>query len=659
MSVSEESPSAERRKALKEADAANQLRVLGSCALSKYIDIADRLLERFQDAIDGRRLDEAYVFGLRFANLCLSSLPQHPEWKRDTSKRDRKRLTSSVGDVLSMMDVIKQRMDAEELMKIKAEMIAKQEEEARKKQEEDRRKQQLDEASQREQKIRNALEQERAQFLAEQRAIKEEEMKQKLKVKLEKEKVAKEKEKIAKEKENTAKKNDIEKSAMAKLQAMQAQMSKAEQAPPKKEVVESKKKAEKPKTTKAKTKDSKTKIPLVRAMKKAIVKPKEEDAKIVAPQTTSEAIDAKIGSNALTMATTTEVQVEVPQKPSSTTEQDWIQSQRSERKSSENDNNQEVPTSVQNQENETDSEPVEEETKITPKENPKSSSIRLKFKKNDSDSTRSASLKKSTTKSTPMSFIKSKMESAKSSIPTMPLNMLKPSAKISANDTVGVPATKISIKGSAKSSTDPIIAAKLNTPRSRAEKASIDKLKRVITIQEDRLENIEGKQIPSLLEAAKTCLKEDKKNEALKCLAHKKRLERMVDTIKAAVFNMETQMFMLESAIEDRHVKKALDEAASAMAGLQQNIGDPNMAVVDLKDMSASLPELEIGDATDEELMEELEQWLSPEDKQKSQERMNADDISLLSMPAFLPAAPEAALTSPSVDRILSPVAGE
>ena len=113
MSVAEDSPSAERRKALKEADAANELRVLDSCPLSKYIDIAGRLLDHFQDAVDGRRLDEAYVFGLRFANLCLSSLPQHPEWRSDTSKKSTKRLTSQVRDVLCMMDVIKQRMDAD------------------------------------------------------------------------------------------------------------------------------------------------------------------------------------------------------------------------------------------------------------------------------------------------------------------------------------------------------------------------------------------------------------------------------------------------------------------------------------------------------------------------------------------------------------------
>jgi hypothetical protein len=179
MSVVEDSPSAERRKALKEADAANQLRVLESCPLSKYIDIADRLLDHFQDAVDGRRFDEAYVFGLRFANLCLSSLPQHPEWKHDAISKGRKRLTSQVGDVLCMMDVIKQRMDAEELMKAKAEIIAKEEEDARKTEAEDRRKHELDEARTREQKIRDALEEERAQFLAEQRSQRKKEMKQK------------------------------------------------------------------------------------------------------------------------------------------------------------------------------------------------------------------------------------------------------------------------------------------------------------------------------------------------------------------------------------------------------------------------------------------------------------------------------------------------
>lgn len=634
MSVAEDSPSAERRKALKEADASNQLRVLGSCPLTKYIDIADRLMEHFQDAVDGRRLDEAYIFGLRFANLCISSLPQHPEY--GTSSRARKRLTSQVGDVLSMMDVIKQRMDAEELMKIKAELLAKEEEEARKKEEEDRQKLKLDEERQREQKIRNALEEERAQFLAEQRAIREEEIKKKLKA-------AKAKEEAAKAKEEAAKKLDIEKSAMAKLEAMQAQMSSAvEQAPQKVDVTETKKKTKLSNVVKVKT--------IGWTKKKSNPEPKEEKEPLPPqrPNKQSEFIDLKSDTPAPPMTLTNTVETSTLSNISAITE-DVRKSPKIERKTSKGEKKKPkrtIATSTKSPETEIEPETAEtkEEAKSVPEE-----SIAMNSKMSDSDSSRSITSKKSKLKSK----IKSTIEAAKSSIPTMPSPMLKLSTKKSASNIIGNQSTKISVNSTAKSTTDSIIAAKLHTPRSQKEKASIEKLKRVISVQEDRLEEIEGKQIPDLLEAAKSCLKEDKKKEALKCLAHKKRLERMVETIKAAVFNMETQMFMLESAMEDRHVKKALDEAASAMAGLQQNIGDPNTAVVDLKNMSASLPELEIGDATDEELMEELEQWLSPEEKGTSQENKIDENISLLSMPTFLPTAPEATPTTPSVlDRI-------
>ncbi len=644
MSVTtEDSPSAGRRKALKEQDAKNQLRVLASCPLPKYIDIADRLLEHFQDAVDGRRLDEAYVFGLRYANLCLSSLPQHPEWRRETSSKARKRLTGQVGDVLCMMDVLKQRMDAEELMKIKAEMLAKQQEEARKKAEEDRRKKQKDDAEQREKNIISALEAERAQFLAEQRAQREEEIKQKLKVE-------KKKQEVAKKKDEATKKKDIEQSAMAKLQAMQAKMSSTAEQVSQKEasVVESKKKTEKSKATKAKI--------LGWGKKKTSVKPKEE--KSILPDQASV------------------VEEEAKPQPVSSLRQDG-QSQQSDRKLSTRTKSEKKQIDVypaQNQESKAASGKKEEKTKTAPKKENKieesedvaSTRITLQATKSDSESIRSTTSKKNRQKIAPIGFVKSKMEAAKSSISAMTPKIEAAKSTISAmpstilqpfvNDANTKPSPKTSVDESAMSTTDTIIAAQ-QTPRSSKEMATIEKLKRAIQIQEDRLEYIEEKQIPSLLEAAKAALKDDKKKEALKCLAHKKRLERQVDTTKAAVFNMETQMFMLESAMEDRHVKKALDEAASAIAGFQQNIGDPNAVVVDLKNMSASLPELEVGDSTDEELMEELEQWLSPEDRKKSQQ--HNDDISLLSVPTFLPAAPVDTPTTPSVDRILNAVIGE
>jgi len=646
MSVVEDSPSAERRKALKEADAANQLRVLGSCPLSKYINIADRLLDHFQDAVDGRRLDEAYVFGLRFANLCISSLPQHPEWRHDTSNKGPKRVTSQVGDVLCMMDVLKQRMDAEELITIKAEMIAKEEEEERKKEEEDRRKHQLDGARQREQKIREALAEERAQFLAEQRSQRQEEIKQQ--------------KTIVKKKEKITKKKDVEKSAMAKLQAMQAQMSSMEEHAELGEdtVTASKKNTKQSKIIKTKAKeDSAPKTWFGGGKKKSNLKPKEEKATLLLPCLTQPS-KMKDHTTTLFAASIGEKKVIMSKNaPESTVQQDE-RDKSLERKPSlrNNEKKAKIVTSAENQENEIESENNEVKTLITASADNREIKINSSFntaltrsatksKKKDADSTSSIKSKKST----PISFIKSKIVSAKPSISITPSPMLSPSTKTSGN-------------GSTNSITATIIAAQ-QTPRSRNEKSTIDKLRRAISVQEDRLEEIEGRQIPSLLHAAKTFLREDNKQEALKCLAHKKRLERQVDTTKAAVFNMETQMFMLESAFEDRYVKKALDEAAAAIAGFQQNIGDPKAAIVDLTDMSASLPELDIGDSTDEELMEELEEWLSPEDKKKSQENKdlyaNDDDISLLSMPAFLPVVPVATPIFSSPDRNLNAIIGE
>jgi len=165
-SEEETSPSTGRRKALKEAHSANNVQVLGSCPLLKYLVIADRLLEHFQDSVDKCQLDEAYVFGLRFASLALSSLPQHPEWNLNTNSEGKKRLTSQANDVLLNLDVIKQRMDAEELKKIEVETIARKKEEVQKKEAEENQRRQFDKERRSLQRKRNNLEEERAQFHA-------------------------------------------------------------------------------------------------------------------------------------------------------------------------------------------------------------------------------------------------------------------------------------------------------------------------------------------------------------------------------------------------------------------------------------------------------------------------------------------------------------
>ena len=143
-------------------------------------------------------------------------------------------------------------------------------------------------------------------------------------------------------------------------------------------------------------------------------------------------------------------------------------------------------------------------------------------------------------------------------------------------------------------------------------------------------------------------------------MAHKKRLERESDTIKAAIFNMETQQFMLENILEDRHVKKAMDDAAKAMESLHQAVGgDPSLVATDITDISSSTtssPSVHVEDLDDEDLMAELEEWLAPEKSKKprasttrrqsseqlevlvkeaEEQQQDDDEVSILTLPSI------------------------
>ena len=143
LSSSSSSPSEARRQALRRADVGNTIRVLDSYPLSKYFDISQRLLDAFQKSVDARRLDEAYVYGLRFAAFGVESLPKHKEWRSNTGSysKQKRRNSQQVEKVISMMEIIKQRMDAEEL--ILQEKRRVHEDEMRRKEEEQRRQQRV------------------------------------------------------------------------------------------------------------------------------------------------------------------------------------------------------------------------------------------------------------------------------------------------------------------------------------------------------------------------------------------------------------------------------------------------------------------------------------------------------------------------------------
>jgi len=605
--VSSLSPSAGRRKALKEADSPNQeLRVFESYPIAKYFDISDHLLDHFQNAVYKRRLDEAYVFGLRFANLGLC-LPQHPEWKSNTNSKGGKRLTSQIEDVLCMMDVIKQRMDAEELMKIKARTIAREVKEAQKRETEEFQKQQVELERQRERQKCNVLEKEREEFYAQQRSQRKKEIEQINNV----------------AKKTETKKKEIEQSAMDKLFAMQTQMS----------TDHAHKSEDRKKTSVA---SIKTIIQNSKGVKK-----KEKKGTI--------GKWLKKGENP-TMASLSNLS---PSEDRDGLTKALVTMKEGEKITPDHSCLLELKQNQQNtsvEKNETKVNPSSDSTSITTK----SKSILNSTVEIDSDN---ANMEQPLLSTTSDKKIGEKCQlSQNKKFPEVSSFSLLPSS------TEVLMVTTTTTTNSTKNS---MIAAQ-QTPKSRKEKATIDKLQRAISLQEDRLEEIEGTQIPFLLHAAKSSLKRKNKKEALQCLGHKKRLERQTDVIKAAVFNMETQMFMLESALEDRYVKMALDEAQAAIDGYQQSIGDQKTIMIDLTNMNASLPELEVGDDTDEELMEELEEWLSPAEKKKSRQRMNGvvddDDVSLLSMPIFLQAVPVDTPAAPletsstSVERVINAV---
>jgi hypothetical protein len=118
-----------RRRALKDADSANQVRVVDSYPLSKYMTIAQRLFGYFEQAYESLHLDEAYVYGMRFAQLGLTNLPNHREWTVGGIVEEN--LRSQVAKVLSRLEIIKWRMDKEESMKLRTRMLAQAEEEIR------------------------------------------------------------------------------------------------------------------------------------------------------------------------------------------------------------------------------------------------------------------------------------------------------------------------------------------------------------------------------------------------------------------------------------------------------------------------------------------------------------------------------------------------
>mmetsp|Transcript_26396 Transcript_26396/g.40515 ORF Transcript_26396/g.40515 Transcript_26396/m.40515 type:complete len:674 (+) Transcript_26396:166-2187(+) len=135
-------PSEGRRAMLKEADAEmgngkGVPLVSNFFPIERYYDAADKVLASFQQAYNEKRLDDAYVYGKRFATFSMDALPQHAYYRLPKNSKWRKKNGKDMSKIIMQLEQVAKWMDEEEAIKIKQQKemerrIQKQKEEERK-----------------------------------------------------------------------------------------------------------------------------------------------------------------------------------------------------------------------------------------------------------------------------------------------------------------------------------------------------------------------------------------------------------------------------------------------------------------------------------------------------------------------------------------------
>lgn len=112
-------PSDGRRAALRQADAGLGEKgvpvVSNFFPIERYYDAARKVLASFEMAFDERRLDDAYVYGKRFATFSLDALPTHNYYKSPKHKLLRTQNALEMTDVILKLEQIAKWMDDEEI----------------------------------------------------------------------------------------------------------------------------------------------------------------------------------------------------------------------------------------------------------------------------------------------------------------------------------------------------------------------------------------------------------------------------------------------------------------------------------------------------------------------------------------------------------------
>jgi len=110
-------PSEARRQALKKSESNKFPPISNLTPIQRYYDVADKLRVLFYDNVERHKLDDAYVYGIRFAKFSTDSLPEHDYYrvKKPEMVQLKKKNQKDLRLVIDKLEEVVQLMDLEEL----------------------------------------------------------------------------------------------------------------------------------------------------------------------------------------------------------------------------------------------------------------------------------------------------------------------------------------------------------------------------------------------------------------------------------------------------------------------------------------------------------------------------------------------------------------
>lgn len=127
--------SSARRQRLIKNDIEDKVPIVSSFfPLDKYLDVSDKLFDSFELFYEKNELDEAYVYGKRYALFCTKEITKHDYFKRGKCKARSLASIDRSQVVVNKLEELVTRMDQEEIAKAEQrQILLEKEEEARRK----------------------------------------------------------------------------------------------------------------------------------------------------------------------------------------------------------------------------------------------------------------------------------------------------------------------------------------------------------------------------------------------------------------------------------------------------------------------------------------------------------------------------------------------